>query len=73
MDIIGDCVQKDNIERIEKIFRMADRLFKALKKSRWNDNKPAMRHTIVNFFYVHGIKDIEIVDDFLTLVKLNLK
>jgi hypothetical protein len=50
LDIIGDYVKKDNSERIEKIFRMADRLFTALKKSRWNDNKPAMRHTIVNFF-----------------------
>jgi hypothetical protein len=32
-----------------------------------------MRHFIVNYFYVNNIRDIETIDIFLTLIKLNLK
>ena len=32
-----------------------------------------MLHLIVNFFYVNNIRDIETIDIFLTLIKLNLK
>ena len=32
-----------------------------------------MRHIIVNYFYVNNIRDIEIIDIYLTLMKLNLK
>jgi hypothetical protein len=53
--------------------RNSIKLFEILKKSKWNDNKPAMRHVIVNYFYVNNIRDIETIDLFLTLVNLNLK
>ncbi len=32
-----------------------------------------IRHLIVSFFYVNSIRDIETIDIFLTLMKLNLK
>ena len=56
LNIIGDYVKKDNDERdfqkylMEKIGKNSIKLFKIIKKSRWNDNKPAMRHFIINFF-----------------------
>jgi hypothetical protein len=53
--------------------RNSIQLFEILKNSKWNDNKPAMRHVIVNYFYVNNIRDIETIDLFLTLVNLNLK
>ena len=73
LNIIGDYVKKDNFERNVKIMRNSIQLFEILKKSKWNDNKPAMRHVIVNYFYVNNIRDIETIDLFLTLVNLNLK
>ena len=79
LDIIGDYVKKDNDERdfqkylMEEIGKNSIKLFKIIKKSIWNDNKPAMRHFIINFFYVNNIRDIETIDIYLTLMKLNLK
>ena len=73
LNIIGDYVIKDNIERNIEVIRNSLKLFEILKKSKWNDNKPAMRRVIVNYFYVNNIQDIETIDLFLTLVKLNLK
>jgi hypothetical protein len=32
-----------------------------------------MRNLIVNYLYVHNILDIETIDIFLTLMKMNLK
>ena len=32
-----------------------------------------MRHLIINYLYVNNIRDIETIDIFLTLMKLNLK
>ena len=32
-----------------------------------------MRHLIVNYLYVNNIRDIETIDMYLTLMKLNLK
>ena len=32
-----------------------------------------MRHFILNYFYVNNIRDIETIDIYLTLMKLNLK
>ena len=49
------------------------KLFKIIKKSGWNDDKPSMRHLIVNYLYVNNIRDIETIDMHLTLMKLNLK
>ena len=73
LNIIGDYVKKDNFDRNVKIMRNSIQLFEILKNSKWNDNKPAMRHVIVNYFYVNNIRDIETIDLFLTLVNLNLK
>ena len=79
LDIIGDYVKKDNDERdfqkylMEEIGKNSIKLFKIIKKSIWNDNKPAMRHFIINFFYVNNIRDIETIDTFLTLMNMNLK
>ena len=79
LNIIGDYVKADNDERdfqyymVDEICKNSIKLFKIIKKSRWNDNKPAMRHFIVNFFYVNNIWDIETIDIYLTLMKLNLK
>ncbi len=73
LNIIGDYVKKDNHDRMEKICKKCIKLYEIVKKSKWNDNKPAMRHLIVIFFYVNNIRDIETIDMFLTLMKLNLK
>jgi hypothetical protein len=58
---------------LNEIGKNSIKSFKIIKKSRWNDNKPAMRHLIVNYFYVNDIRDIETIDIYLTLMKLNLK
>ena len=80
LDIIGDYVKADNNirefnELIKKeIFNEADKLFKRLnKKYQYPDNKPSQRRVIINFFYVNGIEDMIIIDEYLTLKKLNLK
>ena len=53
--------------------RNSIKLFEILKKAKWNDDKPSMRHLIINYLYVNNIRDIETIDAFLTLMKLNLK
>ncbi len=58
---------------VDDIGKNSIKLFKIIKKSRWNDNKPAMRHYMVNYFYVNNIRDIESIDICLNLMKLNLK
>ena len=77
LNIIGDYVKQDNIKReyivVHEIGKNSINLFKIIKKSKWNDNKPAMRLFIINYFYVNNIRDIEIIDIYLTLMKLNLK
>ena len=77
LNIIGDYVKQDNIKReyivVHEIGKNSINLFKIIKKSQWNDNKPAMRLFIINYFYVNNIRDIEIIDIYLTLMKLNLK
>ena len=80
LNIIGDYVKKDNHDRefqeymrMRKIETNAINLFKIIKKARWNDDKPFMRHLIVNYLYVNNIRDIETIDMYLTLMKLNLK
>ena len=80
LNIIGDYVKKDNHDRefqeymrMRKIETNAINLFKIIKKARWNDDKPFTRHLIVNYLYVNNIRDIETIDMYLTLMKLNLK
>ena len=54
LNIIGDYVIQDNIKReyivVHEIGKNSINLFKIIKKSKWNDNKPAMRRFIVNYF-----------------------
>ncbi len=69
--IIGDYVKEDN--KMEDISKNSIKLFEILKKAKCNDDKPSMRHLIVNYLYVNNIRDIETIDTFLTLMKLNLK
>ena len=70
LNIIGDYVKQDNIKReyivVHEIGKNSINLFKIIKKSQWNDNKPAMRLFIINYFYVNNIRDIEIIDIYLT-------
>ena len=79
LNIIGDYVKADNDERDFQEYMMKEvkinciKLFEILKKAKWNDDKPSMRHLIVNYLYVNNIRDIETIDIFLTLMKLNLK
>jgi hypothetical protein len=58
---------------VDNIGKNSIKLFKIIKKSGWNDDKPSMRHLIVNYLYVNNIRDIETIDMYLTLMKLNLK
>ena len=79
LNIIGDYVKADNDERdfqkylMEEVKKNSIKLFEILKKATWNDGKPSMRHLILNYLYVNNIRDIETIDIFLTLMKLNLK
>ena len=75
LNIIGDYVKKDNddIQKKEHVIRNSIKLFEILKKAKWNDDKPSMRHLIVNYLYVNNIRDIETIDLILTLIKMNLK
>ena len=71
LNIIGDYVIKDNIERdfqyymVDDIGKNSIKLFKILKKCKWNDDKASMRHLIVNYFYVNNIRDIETIDIYI--------
>ena len=75
LNIIGGYVKRDNHDRLQRedVIRNSIKLFEILKKAKWNDDKPSMRHLIVNYLYVNNIRDIETIDIYLTLMKLNLK
>ena len=74
LNIIGKYVKADNDERdLQEMLKNAYKLLNLLKNSRWKNTKPEMRHFILNFFYVNNIRNIEIIDTRLTLMKLNLK
>ena len=73
LKIIGDYVKKDNIERIEN-FEKVDILYNILNRiGQVKRQKPIMRTLIANYFYLLNIKDFGIIDEYLTLKKLNLK
>ena len=73
LNIIGDYVKKDNEYRIEK-FKQVDVLYDILKRiGQVKRQKPIMRKLIANYFYLLNIKDFGIIDEYLTLKKLNLK
>ena len=75
LNIIGDYVKKDNddIQKREYVIRNSIKIFEILKKAKWNDDKPSMRHLIVNYLYVNNIRDNVTIDLILTLIKMNLK
>jgi len=73
LNIIGDYVKKDNIDRIEN-FEKVDILYNILNRiGQVKRQKPIMRKLIANYFYLLNIKDFGIIDEYLTLKKLNLK
>ena len=73
LNIIGDYVKKDNIDRIEK-FKQVDKLYNTLKRIVVvKRKKPIMRRLIANYFYLLNVKDFGIIDEYLALKKLNLK
>ena len=73
LNVIGDYVKKDNADRMEK-FKQVDILYDILKRiGQVKRKKPIMRQLIANYFYLLNIKDFGIIDEYLTLKKLNLK
>jgi hypothetical protein len=77
LNVIGDYVKKDNHDRefqeymrMRKIETNAINLFKIIKNFRW---KKHMRQFIINYFYINSITNIETIDIYLSLMKLNLK
>jgi hypothetical protein len=73
LNIIGDYVKKDNIDRIDH-FEKVDILYNILNRiGQVKRQKPIMRQLIANYFYLLNIKDFKIIDEYLTLKKLNLK
>jgi hypothetical protein len=77
LNIIGDYVKKDNIEREEKerAFKFVDNELKYLKKdkSRKYPSRPNLRKFIYYTFSLIEVKNEEIINEYLTLKKLNLK
>ena len=74
LNIIGGYVKKDNHDKeFQEMLENVYKLLNILNNSRWNNTKPEMRHFIVNFFYVNNIRNIETIDMYLTMMKLNLK
>ena len=78
LNIIGDYVKKDNTIIIENFikesFKQVDVLYSILKRiAQVKRQKPIMRQLIANYFYLLNIKDFGIIDEYLTLKKLNLK
>ena len=77
LNIIGDYVKADNDERDfqkylrEEVKKNSIKLFKLIKNTRFD--KKDTRDLIINYFYVNNIQDIETIDLYLTLMKLNLK
>ena len=77
LNIIGDYVTKDNIEREEKerAFEFVDNELKCLRKdkSMKYPSRPNLRKFIYFTFSLIQIKNDEIINEYLTLKKLNLK
>ena len=70
LNIIGDYVKKDNVDR-DEVKKNSIKLFKIIKNTRFD--KKDTRDLIINYFYVNNIQDIETIDLYLTLMKMNLK
>ena len=62
----------DNIEK--EIVKNSIKLYQIIKNSSWKTDKPAIRRKfIINYYNVNNIRDIETIDMYLTMMKLNLK
>ncbi len=67
LNVIVDCVKKDNADRMEK-FKQVDILYDILNRiGQVNRQKPIMRKLIANYFYLLNIKDFRIIDEYFTL------
>ena len=78
LNIIGDYVKKDNIDRIDKEkeenFEKVDIFYNTLMRIvPVKRKKNMMRILIVNYLFVLNIKEVGIIDEYLTLKNLNLK
>jgi hypothetical protein len=77
LNIIGDYVKKDNIEREEKerAFKFVDNELKCIRKdkSMKYPSRPNLRKIIYYTFSLIEVKNEEIINEYLTLKKLNLK
>ena len=77
LNIIGDYVKKDNIEREEKerSFKFVDNELKCIRKdkSMKYPSRPNLRKFIYYTFSLIEVKNEEIINEYLTLKKLNLK
>jgi hypothetical protein len=58
---------------MEEVKNNSINLFEIIKVFKWKFTKKNMRDLIINYFYVNNIQDIETIDTFLTLMKMNLK
>jgi hypothetical protein len=84
LNFIGDNVKKDNIERIEKekkeAYEYVNKWLKKAKKEIWGvkESRSTQRKLIYQFFSSIGYEDDdkddeEIIYEYLTLKRLNLK
>jgi hypothetical protein len=77
LNIIGDYVKKDNIEREkkERAFKFVDNELKCLRKDKdiKYPSRPNLRKFIYFTFSLIEIKNEEIINEYLTLKKLKLK
>ena len=78
LSFIGDYVKKDNIERekLERAVKFVDNELKCLRKDKSikYPSRPNLRKFIyLTFYLIIQIKNEEIINEYLTLKKLNLK
>ena len=77
LNIIGGYVKKDNIEREkkERAFKFVDNELKCIRKdkSMKYPSRPNLRKIIYYTFSLIEVKNEEIINEYLTLKKLNLK
>ena len=77
LNIIGGYVKKDNIEREKKesAFKFVDNELKCLRKDKSikYPSRPNLRKFIYYIFSLIEVKNEEIINEYLTLKKLNLK
>ena len=80
LNIIGKYVEKDNYNRIKREedkqwrFKYADQMVKSYKRNYGIKDRPSIWKYIYQFFPDWGFqKDEEVINEYVTLKKLNLK